>query len=845
MNLLKKYIKWTLSLVAISIFSINVSAQAWVDSMLDPNASFFETQRLFNEYFKDKEYEKGKGWKQFKRWEYFMQYRVDENGKFTHGNDSYKEYVKIQKSYSTARIGQGVAGRWTSLGPSGASTNGGGAGRINCYAFHPTDANYVLAGAASGGIWVSTNHGTSWKTYTDNLGTLGVSSISFSESSPNVVYAATGDHDGTDTYSIGVIKSTDAGKHWSSTGLSFIVTNQRLVYKVIVHPTDQNIVYASTSKGIYKTTDGGVNWKRIKIGAYRDMVMKPGDPNTLYFAQAKTILRTTDAGKTFTTLTLNVSISKRLVLGVTADDPNYLYVLAGKSSDNGFGGLYLSTNGGNTFTTKATTPNLMGWQVNGSDAGGQAWYDLAIAVSPTNKNMVFTGGVNIWKSTNGGSTWSCNAHWYGAQGKPYVHADIHGLVFSPHSSSNLWAASDGGIYQSSNNGVSWKSSNSGLQVGQIYRLGVSSSNSSKIMTGWQDNGSSYFNGLNWSKVLGGDGMECIIDHSNNNVMYGSLYYGQIRRTANAGQSWVDITNGIPEQGGWVTPYVMHPTNPSILYAGYSNVFKTLNKGSSWTKISNFGGGSTIEALAVAPSNTNVIYIAFYNSVFKTTNGGTTWSNIGSGVSGHITYFAIDPTNANHVWASLGGYSTVQKVIKSTNGGISWTNISSTLPDLPINCIVYEKNSADGIYIGTDVGVYYRDNNLNRWVPFMKGLPNVIVKELEIYYPTNKIRAATFGRSTWESDLYSFATSINENNTQKQSLKIYPNPTQSSIKVDMSGIKYQEAKIRILNSLGKEVIFENNANGSIINISVENLNNGIYFIDIQTETNVYYGKFIKQ
>ena len=845
MNLLNKYIKWALSLITISMFSLNVSAQAWVDSMLDPDASFFETQQLFNEYFKEKEYEKGKGWKQFKRWEYFMQNRVDENGKFTHRNDSYKEYIKIQKAYSTARIGQGVAGRWTSLGPNGASTNNGGAGRINCFAFHPTNANYVLAGAGSGGIWVSTNHGNSWKTYSDDLGTLGISSIAFSESSPNVVYAATGDQDGTDTYSIGVVKSTDAGKHWSSTGLSYNASNKRLIYKVIVDPTNQNIVYAATSKGIYKTTDGGNTWKRIKIGGFRDMIMKPTDPNTIYFAQSKTIIRTTDAGKTYTTLSLNVSISSRLVLGVTAADPNYLYVLAGKSSDNGFGGIYLSTDGGNTFTTKATTPNLMGWKVDGSDSGGQAWYDLAIAVSPTNKNLVFTGGVNIWKSTNGGSTWTCNAHWHGASGRPYVHADIHGLVFSPHSSSNLWAASDGGIYQSSNNGVSYKPNNSGLQVGQIYRLGASKSDASKIMTGWQDNGSSYYNGVNWRKVMGGDGMECIIDYNNNNVMYGSVYYGNIQRTANAGQSWVSISSSINEQGGWVTPYVMHPTNSSILYAGYVNVYKTLNKGNSWTKISNFGGGNTIKALAVAPSNTDVIYIAYSNSVLKTTNGGTTWTNISSGVNGHITYFAIDPTNANRVWASLSGYSNGQKVLKSTDGGMNWTNISDTLPNLPVNCIIYDKNSADGLYIGTDVGVYYRDNNLNRWVPFMKGLPNVIVKELEIHYPTNKIRAATYGRSTWESDLYSLATSINEKSIKQQNLKIYPNPTRSSINIEMSGINYQNAKIRVLNSLGKEVIFENNVNGSIINISVENLNNGVYFIDIQTETNIYYGKFIKQ
>jgi len=844
MNFLNIYLRRTLELAIIVLLTVNVSAQSWVDSMLDPNANFYKTQRLFNEYFKDKEYEKGKGWKQFKRWEYFMQSRIDEDGKFTHINDTYKEYQKVQNFYATARLGQGVAGNWTSLGPNGASANGGGAGRINCYAFHPNDANYILAGAASGGIWISTNGGSLWKTYTDNLGTLGISSIAFSDSSPNVVYAATGDLDGTDTYSIGVIKSTDGGKHWNSTALSYSVLNKRLVYKVIVHPTNKDIVYATTNVGIYKTTDGGLNWTRIKIGAYNDMVMKPGDPNTLYFAKGKSILRTTDGGQTFNFLSLYVSSANRMVLAVTPDDPNYLYALTGDGSNNGFGGVYLSTDGGNTFTTKATSPNLLGWDVNGSDAGGQAWYDLSIAVLPTNKNMVFVGGVNIWKSTNGGSNWTCIAHWYGAQGKPYVHADIHRLVFSPHSNSNLWAATDGGVFQSTNNGSSWVSNNSGLQVGQIYRLGSSKTNPKKIMTGWQDNGSSFLNGTQWYKVLGGDGMECIIDYNNNDIMYGSLYYGKIRRSANGGISWTEITNSIPEQGNWVTPYVMHPTNPNILFAAYVNVYKSTNKGTNWTKISNFSGGNKIRALAVAPSNPNVIYIAYYNSVYKTTDGGNSWTSINSALN-NITYFAIDPTNENRIWASIGGFSSGGRVIKSTNGGANWTDISDSLPGLPVNCIVYEKNSADGLYIGTDIGVYYRDNNLNRWVPFMKGLPNVIVKELEIYYPTNKIRAATYGRSVWESDLYPFATSISQNNNQKQNLKIYPNPAQNSINIDMNGIMYKEAKIRVLNSIGEEVILENNVNSTIILISVKNLNSGIYFIEIQTETDVYYGKFIKQ
>ena len=843
MNLLNRSLQLGIILLIIVSFPINSSAQAWVDSMEDPNSNFYETQSLFNAYFQDKTYEKGKGWKQFKRWEYFMKSRVDANGQFTHQMATFDVYSKVQQQYSTARMSQGTAGNWISLGPNGAP-QGTGAGRLNCIAFHPTNSNYILAGAASGGIWISTNKGTSWQTYSDNLGTLGISSIAIAPSDPNIVYAATGDGDAKDTYTIGVIKSTDGGKHWASTGLTQPIESQRLVYKVLVHPTNKNIVYATTSLGIYKTTDGGTNWTKKRPGLYRDMEFKPGSPNTIYFATSTFIMKTTDGGSTFNKLSLTLATSThRLEIAVTPNDPNYIYVLGGKKSTNAFGGIYRSTNSGTSFTTMATTPNLMGWKSNGTDIKGQSWYDLALAVSPINKNIVFTGGVNIWRSTNGGTSWSINTHWQGS-GAPYVHADVHGLEFSPHNATTLWACTDGGAYTTTNNGTNWNAKNNGLQIGQIYRLGASTTVANKILTGWQDNGSSLLSN-SWNKVIGGDGMECIIDYNNNNIMYASIYYGAIFRSANGGTSWNPITNSITEKGGWVTPYVMEANNPSILYAGYVNVFRTINKGSTWTKISNFPSNyEPINALAVAPSNSQIIYISSPQGPKKTINGGTSWTNI-TGLGSGVTYFAIHPSNPNILWATFGGYNFSKKVMKSTNGGQSWTNITNTLPNLPVNCIVYENNTANGIYIGTDVGVYYRDDNLNKWVPFMKNLPNVIVKELEIYYAGNKIRAATFGRSLWESDLYALANSVDNQQANQNKLKIFPNPTNDIINIDMSEIEFKNIKVRILNSLGAIVKKENLSNTNMLSISVSDLQNGVYFVEIQTDNQLLFGKFIKQ
>jgi photosystem II stability/assembly factor-like uncharacterized protein len=847
---MKINIKTAILSVLIIFLSLSFSkisrAQQWASSMQDPDISFFEAQRQFNEYFKDKPYEKGKGWKQFKRWEYFMQDRVDSNGFFTHANATYKVYTDIQKNYyNNTEKGQGTAGKWVPIGPFGStSSSRPGAGRLNCIAFHPTNKKIMIAGAASGGIWYTKDGGLNWNTNTDDLAALGISSIEFSKSNPQVVYAATGDRDGSDTYSIGVLKSTDGGKTWSQTGLNWTVQMRRFVSKVLVHPTNANIVYASTTFGIYKTTDGGTNWVRLRAGSYRDMEFKPGDPNTIYAATKTGIIRTTNGGSSFSTLSISFATTvARVELAVTEDAPNYLYVVAGKASDGGFAGLYLSTNAGNSFTTQSTTPNLLGWQTNGMDSGGQAWYDLAIAVSPSDKNIVLVGGVNIWRSVNGGVSWTNISHWQSTSSN-YVHADIHELRYA-NDKTTVWASSDGGAHRGLVNGNSWAIFNDGMAIAQMYRMGASTSTEKNILTGWQDNGTSRYNG-SWYKVLGGDGMECIIDYNNNNIMYASLYYGQIYRSANGGANWTKISNSINEQGGWVTPYIMHPNASNILYAGYKNVYKTVNKGASWTKLTNFSGSNNIKALAIAPSNPSIMYLSTTYDVKRSTDGGQNWTSIASGIgNGSVTSFAIHPTNPNTVWVSLNGYYSGYKVMKTTNGGQSWLNVSGNLPNIPANVVVYEKNSANGIYVGTDAGIFYTNDNLGQWVPFMKDLPNVIVYDMEIFYPAHKIRAATFGRGMWESPVYDLANDINTTKFDEYRLKVFPNPASDVINIDLSSIEHHDAQIRIMNNSGQVIRYIDYQNASSPAINVKELAAGIYFIEVQIGKKFYFGKFIRQ
>ncbi|MBN4065915.1 PKD domain-containing protein, partial [Candidatus Amoebophilus asiaticus] len=425
--------------------------------------------------------------------------------------------------------------------------------------------------------------------------------------------------------------------------------------------------------------------------------------------------------------------------------------------DNGFQGFYSSYDSGDTWTTEATSPNLLGWKTNGSDNGGQGWYDLSLAASPLNANEIYVGGVNVWKSTNGGSSWNISGYWKESFTVDYVHADIHALEYVPNTSI-IMAGCDGGVYKSTNFGTDWEDLSNGLSIMQFYRMGASATDSAFLLAGSQDNGTSRYESGVWDEVLGGDGMEAMVDYNDKSIVFGTLYYGEIHRSYNGGNSFSEITplqGTTPIQGNWVTPFAMHPNNSNIILGGYGEVYKTTNRGNSWSAISSLSSGN-IRALVFAPSDGSVIYASTYYYVFKTTNGGSNWT----GITGTLptssvtpTYIAVHETDPNTLWITFSGYINGEKVYKTTDGGSTWTNISGSLPNIPVNCIVYENGSDDAIYIGTDLGVFYTNNNFNDWEAYSEGLPNVVVNELEIFYPGNKIKAATYGRGIWEAPLY--------------------------------------------------------------------------------------------
>ncbi len=738
-------------------------------TLFDYQNAFYSYWAPFNVengfYTQNGEKKKAAGWKQFKRWEYDMERQINQvTGELPKksGQQVYEEFLQSNPQSDAFQ-----PANWTSLGTNSSTGGYAGIGRLNCIAYHPSNTNIYWVGAAAGGLWMTSNNAASWTCLTDNNGILAVSDIAIPTdyATSNTIYIATGDKDHWDNRSIGVLKSTNGGTTWNTTGITYTLSNGYMVNRLLMDPNNNQILLAATTTGVYKTINGGTTWNTQLTGTnFIDLEYKPGDFNTLYGSTTNgKIYLSTNAGGTWTQV-YNDASALRIELAVSANQPTWVYAVAANSA-SGLYGIFQSTNSGSAFTQvfAGTTLNLLGWNSNGGDSGGQGWYDLSLAASPSNASTLLVGGVNTWRSTNGGTSWSIVSHWAGS-GAQAVHADKHSLSF--RTNGDLFECSDGGVYISTNNGTNWTDKTNGMVISQMYKLGISQTVSDETITGLQDNGTKLLSGGFWDDVKGGDGMECLIDYTTVNVQYGTYVNGQIDRTINHWLSAVQIQPSGAGNGAWVTPYIIDPGNSLTLYAGYADVWKTTNRGDSWTKISTMNTSSKIRSMAIAPSNTQTLYVADPSIIWKTTNGGTTWTNITGTLpvgSGSITYIAVKNDDPLTIWVTLGGYNATT-VYQSVNGGTTWTNISTGLPLIPAYSIVQNKQSTPEVqlYAGTEVGVYFKKGTDN-WIAFNTGLPNVKIGELEIYYAINpqssKIRAATFGRGLWESLVYSSCTPV--------------------------------------------------------------------------------------
>ncbi|MCB0791723.1 MAG: PKD domain-containing protein [Flavobacteriales bacterium] len=732
-----------------------VHAQEWVNDLDGTDVDWYDIKARFDLHWQGRQHEKGKGYKQMQRLDAFLSQRVYPSGRLP-DLAAYAEAVRQWRSASRAPMMRTAV--WTELGPlswTSMSYNPGN-GRINCVVEDPNDPGTIYLGAPAGGLWRSTDDGQSWSALLDDLPPIGVSGIAIDPTNSATLYIATGDGDGGDTYALGVLKSTDGGVTWNMTGLDWPQTITRTTRRLIMHPTDPQTLLCATNSGLWKTTDGGTTWTQRATGSFFDAEYKPGDPNIVY-ACTDRFLRSTDGGDSFTQVTTGVPPEadvNRMAIAVTAVDPTMVYLLCGREDNSGYKGLYRSTDSGLTFSTRSTGPNIFGYQQNGSDNGGQCWYDMALAADPTDADVIYAGGVNVWRSANGGTTWTIKSHWTYPSVVGYTHADIHALELF---NGRLYCGSDGGIFRSTNNGNDWDDLSAGLGIMQSYRLGVSATVDAQVITGAQDNGMNLLDGGTWTHVQGADGMEGIIDPTDAQIQYGSSQNGSLYRTYDAWQNTGSISGSITEDGAWVTPYVMAPQDPLTLVAGYNNLWITHDRGNNWSQLTNYGTNLNVRAIAIAPSDDQVMYFSNDAWMRRTTNGGVSWQFADAGLPDlSITSIAVDHADPLHVLVSLSGYDDGDKVFESFDGGAVWTNITSNLPNVPANSLVLSTPD-HGIYVGTDLGVYYIDDLLGIWQPFSQGMPPAIVTELELDTAESMLYAATFGRGTWRTPVHTPAS----------------------------------------------------------------------------------------
>lgn len=749
---------------------------------------------------------------------------------------------------------------WTLAGPINIE------GRITVSVLHPTNPQIVYVGTANGGVWKSTNFCQTWTSVFDNQNTSSIGSLAIDPSNGEIIYCGTGEANSLRSYypGTGMYKSTNGGTSWTSIGLpnSFCIGN------ITINPLNTQEIYVASlgytrrknpERGIYRSTNGGQSWNLSlfhsdSVGAI-DVAINQQTPTKVFAAMWERQRRedyikyggpmtalyvTTNSGSTWSVVTggfpSNASDLGRISLDICKSNPQILYALTSYSSGNNRG-LYKSTDGGSSWTWINTSVG---------SSSNYAWFNRICKVDPVNPNIVYCGGLNMERSTNGGTSFSIISA---------SHVDHHALGFAPSNSNFVVNGNDGGVDYSSNGGTSWNASVT-LPITQFYAGDVDANNINILMGGAQDNGTvrTTTGSLSgWVDIFGGDGFVCKIDYSTSQRVYASSQNGGLGRSTNGGSTFYGGTSGLTGAGtsmtNWMTPYILDKNNPTTLYAGTYMIHRSTNAMQSWVAISpdltnghiqNLG---TITTVDVSKSNPNVIYCGTDDAnVWVTTNGGSAWTKINNGLPYRwVTRVTIHPDSANVCYVTLSGYkvdSTGSHIYRTSNYGASWISIKGNLPDAPINEVIIDPLDYRTLYIGTDIAVMYTSNLGNTWQVLGTGFPsNIPCHDLTLHDASRTLYVWTHGRSCFKISLPFVGINNNQNQLPENFVlyQNYPNPfnPETNIKFEIpSFAENADVKIKIFDILGKEIqtidIHKVKSGINQIKYEVPNLASGVYF-----------------
>lgn len=738
---------------------------------------------------------------------------------------------------------------WEYLGP------GNIGGRLRGLVVHPTNPNILYAGSVSGGVWKSTNAGASWFPVMNDLITLNISALAMKPGDPNTLYAGTGEGlmylDNLPGH--GILKTSDGGNTWKRAHIAQGL-NASFITAIAVSPASPNVVYAAGRKAyppigwpaetvpdpginaIFKSNDNGETWQDVTTGKGiehdpsrtfdnipADVVVSPTDASVVYAAFGLYywggIWKSTTGGQTWSRLTNGLPDPNlpnmgygRIKLAMAPSNPNVIYAsftYASKAGDTvdlveeAMLGLWKTTNAGQSWTqmtTPLTSNQLNRNKGNTTALGSMGGYAHALIVHPTDPNIVFVGGLDIYKTTDGGNSWSQVSMWLrpgspeNPEGIPYVHADHH--VFAFDRSTNpptLYNGSDGGVARSRDLGQTWEELNHDLGVTQFYTFAVHPTNPSIMLGGTQDNGTPMFwnGGVNdWREVVGADGWQTYFDYTDPTRFYASTQrLGMARLVMNYAIGEVtdfkfigysDGSNGITQRdfnkAGYYAPYELSPNNPNVLILGTNRLLKSTNRGDSWSPIS-AEFDSSLVAVAIAEGNDNIIWFATTKQIFKTEDGGATYTNVtGANLpKRYLTDIEFDPSNNRNVYVTYSGYGTPH-VFKSADAGASWTNLSNNLPDTPANTIQVHPQKPSQLFLGTDIGVFLSEDGGQTWQPCTNGLPTVQVTAIALHTKANRVYAATHGRGAYSAQLSGSGAAIIEVEPQELAITAKPGQT---------------------------------------------------------------------
>jgi hypothetical protein len=736
----------------------------------------------------------------------------------------------------------------------------------------------IYLGAASGGIFRVNNEGTSWESIFDDALSPSIGDIAIAPSDCSVIYVGTGEANGgggSQTYDgVGIYKSTDGGDTWEYKGLE----ESRNVGRIAVHPENPDIAYVAAmgslfadtpDRGIYRTMDGGETWENMlyvsdSTGGI-DVVIHPTSPNVVYAALWERvrrpdrrsyggpscgIFRSENDGITWTELTNGLPSPGndigRIGIDIAESTPNVLYAIYADKTGY-FEGVYKTFDGGDTWIPTNDAALNYCYQSYG-------WWFGRIEVDPTDPDIAFVIGFDLYRTTTGGNAWTNVS-------EDVVHVDQHGLYIDPQDNSRVFLGNDGGYYVSDDGGTNWEWINT-LPITQFYTCEIDEQVPERLYGGTQDNGTNRtLTGStdDWERIYGGDGFYVLVNPENNNFIYAEYQYGGLGRSTNGGTSFSGATNGISssDRKNWNTPVVFDPSNPATLYYGAKRLYKTTNLAVSCTPISpdlTNGPGvnltyGTITTISVSPVNTEILYIGTDDGNVWIHEEGTWEILSGSLPDRWVTRVVADPWDEATVYVTFSGYrwdEYLPHIFRSEDKGQNWEDISQGLPEIPLNDVIIDPEDNQTLYVASDAGVFVSHDKGEQWGILGSNLPLVPVNDLDLHNETRTLVAATFGRSMYRYDLFqdTLTTQIGEALSKVQSplnIHVFPNPVHAFSKIQIVSPMATRGEITLLNMNGKNLSTKELTNihpgmteFQLGDLNASNLKAGIYYLSVQTE-----------